>query len=175
MIQQENNKQYKLIVEGTQLAEVMATPGVKAAYTTCNHIIEIEKTLGIEAARTTIMKEIQATMGPYGISIDTRHTMLLADVMTYKGEVLGITRFGIQKMKDSVLGLASFEKTVDHLFDAAIHNRKEYIKGVSECIIMGKTVPVGTGLFKILRRPPKVQHAKKSLLLDSHQFHLNIT
>jgi hypothetical protein len=37
-----------------------------------------------------------------------------------KGEVLGITRFGIAKMKDSVLMLASFEKTTDHLFEAAI-------------------------------------------------------
>lgn len=35
--------------------------------------------------------------------------------MTYKGEVLGITRFGVSKMKDSVLMLASFEKTTDHL------------------------------------------------------------
>jgi hypothetical protein len=29
--------------------------------------------------------------------------MLLADVMTCRGEVLGITRFGIAKMKTSVL------------------------------------------------------------------------
>lgn len=35
------------------------------------------------------------------------------------GEVLGITRFGVAKMKESVLMLASFEKTTDHLFDAA--------------------------------------------------------
>lgn len=40
-----------------------------------------------------------------------------------QGEVLGITRFGIAKMKDSVLHTASFEKTSDHLFDAAIHGR----------------------------------------------------
>ncbi len=51
--------------------------------------------------------------------------MLLADVMTYLGEVLGITRFGIGKMKDSVLMLASFEKTTDHLFDAAVHARRD--------------------------------------------------
>lgn len=37
--------------------------------------------------------------------------------------MLGITRFGIAKMKDSVLHSASFEKTADHLFDAAIHGR----------------------------------------------------
>lgn len=35
------------------------------------------------------------------------------------GEVLGITRFGVAKMRESVLMLASFEKTTDHLFDAA--------------------------------------------------------
>lgn len=46
-----------------------------------------------------------------------------------QGEVLGITRFGIAKMKDSVLMLASFEKTTDHLFDAALHGRTDEITG----------------------------------------------
>ena len=41
------------------------------------------------------------------IDIDPRHMQLLADTMTYKGEVLGITRFGLAKMRDSVLQLAS--------------------------------------------------------------------
>lgn len=57
--------------------------------------------------RTTIMNEIAYTMSSHGMSIDVRHVMLLADLMTYKGEVLGITRFGLAKMKESVLMLAS--------------------------------------------------------------------
>ena len=118
---------YNLLVEGVNLLAVMGTEGVDGTQTTSNHVIEIEKTLGIEAARTTIISEIQYTMGNHGMSIDTRHSMLLADVMTYKGEVLGITRFGIAKMKDSVLMLASFEKTTDHLFDAAIHGRVDEV------------------------------------------------
>jgi DNA-directed RNA polymerase III subunit RPC1 len=77
--------------------------------------METCEVLGIEAARQTIYNEIQHTMTSHGMSIDPRHVMLLGDVMTYKGEVLGITRFGVQKMKDSVLMLASFEKTTDHL------------------------------------------------------------
>lgn len=56
--------------------------------------------------------------------------------MTSKGEVLGITRFGISKMKDSVLSIASFEKTTDHLFEAALYSKKDAIVGVSEQIIM---------------------------------------
>ena len=54
-------------------------------------------------------------------------------------------------MKDSVLMLASFEKTTDHLFDAALHGRTDEITGVSESIIMGAPMPTGTGIFKILQ------------------------
>jgi len=72
--------------------------------------------------------------------------------MTFKGEVLGITRFGVSKMKESVLMLASFEKTTDHLFDAAAHGRADSIVGVSECIIMGIPIPLGTGMCKLLKK-----------------------
>ena len=66
--------------------------------------------------------------------------------------MLGITRFGIAKMKDSVLHTASFEKTADHLFDAAIHGRIDDVVGVSESIIMGIPMPTGTGLFKVMQK-----------------------
>jgi DNA-directed RNA polymerase III subunit RPC1 len=55
-------------------------------------------------------------------------------------------------MRESVLMLASFEKTADHLFDAAAHSRKDDINGVSECIIMGIPIPLGTGIFKMLHK-----------------------
>ena len=169
---------YHLLVEGFGLAEVMGSPGVDGKFTTTvcvlymrvsaahcsssaltriietiqNHIMEVEQTLGVEAARTSISSEISYIMTAYGIGIDSRHLMLLSDVMTFKGEVLGITRFGVAKMRESVLMLASFEKTTDHLFDAAVHGRADAINGVSECIIMGIPVPIGTGLFKLLKR-----------------------
>uniref|UniRef100_A0A2D4GK73 Uncharacterized protein n=1 Tax=Micrurus corallinus TaxID=54390 RepID=A0A2D4GK73_MICCO len=57
---------------------------------------------------------------------------MLSDLMTYKGEVLGITRFGLAKMKESVLMLASFEKTADHLFDAAYFGQKDSVCGKYE-------------------------------------------
>jgi len=59
------------------------------------------------------MGEIDFTMSTHGMSIDIRHVMLLADLMTYKGEVLGITRFGLAKMKESVLMLASVRTAMD--------------------------------------------------------------
>merc|ERR1719263_2037969 len=122
--------------------------------------MEAERSLGIEAARSCIMKEIGDVLSNYGISVDQRHMMLLADVMTYKGEVLGITRFGMAKMKESVLMLASFEKTTDHLFEAALRGRTDQIDGVSECIIMGIPMPIGTGMFKLKQRNVEVEVTK---------------
>lgn len=140
---------FNLVVEGYGLKEVMLTPGVISSQTVSNHIIEVEEVLGIEAARNAIIKEIQYTMNGHGISVDPRHITMLADVMTFKGRILGITRFGVSKMKDSTLMLASFEQTTDHLFNAASYNRKDNITGVSECIITGNILPVGTGIFKV--------------------------
>lgn len=84
VINQAKDGKYNLLVEGTNLQAVMGTLGVTGHQTTTNHIHEIEKYLGIEAARACIMSEIKYTMGQHGMSIDDRHTMLLADCMTYK-------------------------------------------------------------------------------------------
>lgn len=152
---------YKLFVEGDNLREVMATPGVKGTCTTSNNIYEVYTTLGIEAARTTIMNEIRVVMENHGMSIDRRHPMLVADLMTSRGEVLGITRHGLAKMQESVLNLASFEKTADHLFDAAYYGQTDAITGVSESIIMGIPMSIGTGIFKLLYKAEAGQEADR--------------
>ncbi len=161
---------YKLFVEGDNLREVMATGGVEGTKTTSNNTLEVASTLGIEAARKTIIKEIKYTMESHGMNIDIRHIMLMADLMTCRGEVLGMTRHGMAKMKESVLMLASFEKTSDHLFDAAYYGQKDVIKGVSECIIMGIPMNVGTGLMQLLHHHPQISSSslksKPSLLWD---------
>ncbi|XP_052655014.1 DNA-directed RNA polymerase III subunit RPC1 isoform X4 [Harpia harpyja] len=173
--EQSGKEKYKLLVEGDNLRAVMATHGVKGTKTSSNNTYEVEKTLGIEAARTTIINEIQYTMVNHGMSIDRRHVMLLSDLMTYKGEVLGITRFGLAKMKESVLMLASFEKTADHLFDAAYFGQKDSVCGVSECIIMGIPMNIGTGLFKLLHKADKESTPpRRPLIFDNNEFHIPI-
>jgi DNA-directed RNA polymerase III subunit RPC1 len=167
-----SGNQFNLLVEGYGLRQVMTTDGIIGTACTSNHIMEVESVLGIEAARSTIASEIQYTMAKHGMTIDNRHVALLADIMTCRGEVLGITRFGIAKMKDSVLMLASFEKTADHLFDAARFSKQDDIDGVSECIIMGSPMPVGTGLFKVLQRVERpAAILPKPLLFDQPRFH----
>ena len=55
-------------------------------------------------------------------------------------------------MGKSVLMLASFEKTSDHLFNASVHGTHDLIEGVSERIIMGIPIQIGTGMIKVKQR-----------------------
>jgi DNA-directed RNA polymerase III subunit RPC1 len=83
-LDEKRSNEYKLFVEGEGLRDVMATSGINAALTTSNNTLEVYETVGIEAARATIINEIVYTMTSHGMSIDIRHVMLLADLMTYK-------------------------------------------------------------------------------------------
>lgn len=144
---------YYIVIEGDGLQQVMATYGIEFKNAYSNNIMEVAQVLGIEAAREVIIREIQETMQSHGIGIDPRHLKLLADNMTYKGRVLGYTRHGMSKMKESALMLASFERTADHLFEAAYYGQKDPIAGVSESIISGTPIRLGTGFFDLLYKP----------------------
>jgi DNA-directed RNA polymerase subunit A" len=54
-----------------------------------------------------------------------------------------------------VLGRAAFEETVKHLINAAATAEDEDLVGVTENIIVGQTVPVGTGKIKLVMKPNK--------------------
>lgn len=143
------NEEYELFVEGKGFDRVLSVPGIDPFSTITNDILETERVLGVEAARSLIIREVEFIMGKHGIKVDHRHILLLADTMAFKGRILGITRFGIGKMHSSTLMLASFEQTADYLFNAAVHGFDEKVKGVSESIILGIPISLGTGSFKL--------------------------
>lgn len=166
-INEKENKRKELLVEGYGLLDVMTTEGIIGTRTSSNHVMEVQNVLGIEAARSSIINEIDNVMSSHGMGIDNRHIQLLSDSMTFKGEVLGITRFGVAKMKDSVLMLASFEKTTDHLFNAAFHAKRDSIEGVSESIIMGNPAEnCGTSMPSLILPKPNLPPTRK-LIFES--------
>lgn len=115
----------------------------------CNHINKVNQILGIEATQNVIIKEIEKTFFSNGIFTDLRHLTLLADVITHQGELMGVTRHGLPKMKSNTLALASFEKTVENLFSSASNSSRDFLVGVSENVILGKEPPIGTGLVTL--------------------------
>jgi DNA-directed RNA polymerase subunit A" len=142
----EDGEEFVLYTEGSDFGDVLGIEGVDASRTTCNNIHEIYRELGVEAARETLINETMNTLEEQGLDdVNVRHLMLVADIMTNEGTIESIGRHGISGSKDSVLARAAFEVTVNHLLDAAIHGEVDQLDGVTENVIVGKPIKLGTG------------------------------
>ncbi len=142
--------EYILYTEGSNLKDVFDVVGVDKKRTRTNNISEIASVLGVEAARNAIIHEAVSTLNEQGILVDVRHLMLVADMMCMEGEVKQIGRHGIAGEKESVLSRAAFEVTVNHLLDAAVANEVDELSGVTENVIVGQPIQLGTGDVKLI-------------------------
>ena len=142
--------EYVLYTEGSSLKDIDDLDGVDMTRSTTNNINEIYEVFGIEAARNSIIKEATDTLREQGLSVDVRHIMLVADIMTVDGEVKAIGRHGISGEKASVLARAAFEVTVNHLLDAGTRGDIDELRGVTENVIVGQPIQLGTGHVKLL-------------------------
>jgi DNA-directed RNA polymerase subunit A" len=145
--------EYVLYTEGSNLSKVLEIDGVDISRTSTNSILEIHEVLGIEAARQAIINEARNTLGEQGLNVDVRHIMLVADVMTFEGDVLAIGRHGISGQKTSVLARAAFEITSTHLLKAGVIGEVDQLRGVAENIIVGQPVTLGTGAVELIYKP----------------------
>ncbi|WP_054835044.1 DNA-directed RNA polymerase subunit A'' [Methanobrevibacter arboriphilus] len=141
--------------EGSNLGDILKIDGVDGVRTTTNDIHEIETVLGIEAARNSIINEALRTLEEQGLSVDVRHIMLVADMMTSEGTVRSIGRHGISGEKSSVLARAAFEETGKHLLRASIRGEVDKLTGIIENIIIGQPIPLGTGSVGVVMKPNK--------------------
>lgn len=150
---QKRGNEYVIVAEGSNLSEVMRIPGVDWRRIYTNNIHEIERVLGIEAARTAIIKEIKNTLDDQGLDVDIRHIMLLADMMTWTGHIRQVGRMGIAGEKPSVLARATFETTVQKLVESSVMGEEDRLLGVTENVIIGQVTPVGTGTVQVFMTP----------------------
>jgi DNA-directed RNA polymerase subunit A" len=142
--------EYILYTEGSSLKKVMQFEGVDPTRIKTNNISEIGEVLGIEAARNAIINEATDPLREQGLSVDVRHIMLVADIMTVDGELKQIGRHGVSGEKASVLARAAFEVTVNHILDAAVRGDVDDLKGVTENVIVGQPIQLGTGDVKLV-------------------------
>ena len=161
VVRKEGNE-YVIYTEGSNLKEVFKIPGVDKTRTKTNNILEIEKTLGIEAARKAIIEEMLSTLEEQGLKVDVRHIMLVADAMTITGEVKAIGRHGISGERASVLDRAAFEITVDNLLMAGLYGEYDELNGVVKNIIVGQPIKLGTGMVELIMKRLEKRKARKA-------------
>lgn len=152
VIRKEESGEYVLYTEGSVLKEVLAIEGVDATRTRTNNVNEIFEVMGIEAARAALIHEATETLKEQGLTVDVRHIMLVADIMTVDGDVKPIGRHGISGEKASVLARAAFEVTVSHLLDSGMRGDVDELRGVTENVIVGQPIRLGTGNVKLIAK-----------------------
>ena len=148
--------EYVLYTEGSSLKKVIVLEHIDSTRTKTNNINEMADVFGVEAARNSIIEEAMSTLREQGLTVDVRHIMLVADMMTIDGEVKQIGRYGIAGEKTSVLSRAAFEVTVNHLLDAAIRGEIDELAGVTENVIVGQPILLGTGDVRLIAKTGKM-------------------
>jgi DNA-directed RNA polymerase subunit A" len=156
VVVRKEREEYVLYTEGSSLKKVIVLEHIDSTRTKTNNINEMAEVFGIEAARNSIIEEAISTLREQGLTVDVRHIMLVADMMTIDGEVKQIGRHGIAGEKTSVLSRAAFEVTVNHLLDAAIRGEIDELVGVTENVIVGQPILLGTGDVRLIAKTSRV-------------------
>jgi len=141
--------EWVIFTDGSNLREVLRVEGIDPYRTITNDIFQIYEVLGIEAARTAIINEIMSTLNSSGLDVDIRHIMLTASLMTHTGKIRQIGRHGVSGEKKSVLARAAFERTVPVLVEGAIKGSLDELKGMTERVLVGEEIPIGTGVVEL--------------------------
>jgi DNA-directed RNA polymerase subunit A" len=156
VVVRKEHDEYILYTEGSSLKKVIVLEHIDSTRTKTNNINEMAEVFGVEAARNSIIEEAMSTLREQGLTVDVRHIMLVADMMTIDGEVKQIGRHGIAGEKTSVLSRAAFEVTVNHLLDAAIRGEIDELAGVTENVIVGQPILLGTGDVRLIAKTGKM-------------------
>ena len=153
LVQKDN--EWVIQTTGSNIAKVFEVKGIDKKNVRTNNVFEIGGTLGIEAARNALINELNTTLDDQGLEVDIRYIMLVSDLMCSKGYMQQIGRHGIAGTKASVLARAAFEITVPTIARAALGGEVEQLKGITENVIVGSTIPIGSGTVDLYMQVSK--------------------
>ncbi|MDE1874043.1 MAG: DNA-directed RNA polymerase subunit A'' [Candidatus Micrarchaeota archaeon] len=149
LVAQDKNGEFFVESAGSNIEPVMQVEGVDPGRIYTNDLFSMYRVFGVEAARNTLALELKKTLEDQDISVNFRHIALIADAMTADGTIQSIGRHGLVGKKESVFAKAAFEETIKHLINAAAFGQIDYMRGVTENILVGKQIPLGTGSVKL--------------------------
>ncbi|KAL1194549.1 DNA-directed RNA polymerase I subunit 1 [Cardamine amara subsp. amara] len=121
-------------------------------YLYSNSIHDMLNIFGVEAARETIIREINHVFKSYGISVSIRHLNLIADYMTFSGGYRPMSRMGGIAESTSPFCRMTFETATKFIVQAATYGETDTLETPSARICLGLPALSGTGCFDLLQR-----------------------
>jgi len=135
---------------GTNLLDILAVDYIDSKRTISNDIMEIYRTLGMEAARQSLYNELLDVIEFDGTYLNTHHTYLLCDRMTAGIKMVSMFRHGINNDDIGPIAKASFEETPEMFLKAARHGELDTLRGISSNVMVGQEGNFGTSAFQVV-------------------------
>ena len=153
MVAKENNtfrkkETWVLDTTGSNFMEILSLKNIDASRTISNDIQEINRVLGIEAARQALFNELYEAFDT--TYINHHHISLLCDRMTSSSNLISIFRHGINNDDIGPIAKASFEETPEMFLKAARHAELDQMRGISANVMCGQEGFYGTNAFKVM-------------------------
>ena len=153
MVAKENNtfrkkETWVLDTTGSNFMEILSLKNIDARRTISNDIQEINRVLGIEAARQALFNELYEAFDT--TYINHHHISLLCDRMTSSSNLISIFRHGINNDDIGPIAKASFEETPEMFLKAARHAELDQMRGISANVMCGQEGFYGTNAFKVM-------------------------
>ena len=145
-----NTYEWIIYTNGIDLNKAKTIKYIDFNSTYINDIYMSYLNFGIEAARSSIIRECDDVFSSGGNPINITHISFLADVMTNTGNITSIDRHGLNRLDTDPFSRASFENTVTQLINAAAFNEVDHVRSVSSRIMAGRCFKGGTGLCDVL-------------------------
>jgi DNA-directed RNA polymerase II subunit RPB1 len=142
---------------GTNMIDVMGVDYIDPYRTFSNDIVEVYKTLGIEAARQAIYNELVDVIEYDGTYINYHNYSILIDRMTFTHKIISCFRHGINNDNTGPIAKGSFEETPEMFLKAARHAELDCMRGVSANIMCAQEGFFGTSSFQVVLNLEEMQ------------------
>lgn len=156
----QKGEQHIIYTSGVNLEQIRYFEGIDIYKTICNDVNQIYNNFGIEAARAVLCREYLYTYEREGAPVNYHHLSVLVDLMTLNGSLSSLDRHGMNKTDKSPLSKASFEKSTEHMVNAAILSEIDQMKSVSSRIMAGLVIKGGTGMCGVMLDTDMIQNSE---------------
>ena len=160
----DKNGEWHIDTKGSNLKELIAHSNIDHTRTKSNNMYDIYEIYGIEATNAFLFEEFSKN-----ISVSKRHLYLLINSMTLLGNIMSVSRYGIDRKQVGPLAKACFEQPIDNFLFSATKGEVDLLKGVTSNICLGKLNKMGTGLCDLYLDQRKLLTIKEEqdIILES--------
>lgn len=154
-----NDNIFVIQTNGTNLRGIFSNKYVDVYNVQTDAIREMERVIGIEAARQKIISELRNLVA----DIYHGHYLVYADEMTYTGRVTSIERSGLSHREASnILLRIGFSSPIQTLEEAALNSSEDTVSGVTAPLLLGSIPRTGTLYNRFIMNGDFIkQHVKR--------------